>query len=442
MRKLRLIGRLDHSIGWSGGGLTDGTLADPGAPPPEQLLGAVAEVGCASNGTQCRLLRDPLGLGKLFWSTMADRILVAARPRRLIAEGCEFESIHAIPPGTIADLDLERGIARSSRLALENAASAEVGSAGAIARVAAGIRSRLNRFFAALADAHRASEVFVCLSGGLDSTGVALLARQFFPQMVAVSFDVQRPNGQISEDRRVAERLARDLRVPLLAVTVRADDVLEMVDTVLVEGIDWRDFNVHAGLVNACLARGIAEARTRGLPERPALVLTGDLSNEFLVDYEAETYEGRTYYRLPRLPVAAQRAALIRGLETSHREIGPFEAFGLRVVLPYAMAADRFAAIPSGFLERADRKPELVRLLFGNAIPKYVYQRRKTRAQLGDPDVSVGVLAICADHGVNEACLRRRFAELHGVRDMDALARFIRGGRYRSAIPMTEAPVA
>jgi len=261
-----------------------------------------------------------------------------------------------------------------------------------------------------------------------------VLARRHLPDVTAVSFDIDRATRHVSEDRRIAERLARDLRMPLVCATPTPEQILDTLDPVLVEAIDWRDFNVHAALVNACLARGIAEARSG----RPALVLTGDLANEFLVDYHPETYRGRTYYRLPRLKPEAQRAALIRGLDTSHREVGPFEAFGLPVALPYAAAADLFTALPAGFLELPDRKPQLSRLIFGMAIPHYVYERPKTRAQMGDPDAGSGVLAVCADRGIDEAWLRARFAHLHGVRDAWSLDHFIRGGRYRSGIPSTE----
>ena len=81
-----------------------------------------------------------------------------------------------------------------------------------------------------------------------------------------------------------------------------------MLDTVLVEGIDWRDFNVHTGLVNAVLAQAIAGAATDG----QAIVFTGDLANEFLADYESEEYRGTTYYRLPRLSPAALPTGSIR----------------------------------------------------------------------------------------------------------------------------------
>jgi 7-cyano-7-deazaguanine synthase in queuosine biosynthesis len=45
-------------------------------------------------------------------------------------------------------------------------------------------------------------EAFVCLSGGLDSTGIAVLVREHFRNVVAVGFDLQRPDGRMSEDRQ------------------------------------------------------------------------------------------------------------------------------------------------------------------------------------------------------------------------------------------------
>ena len=46
--------------------------------------------------------------------------------------------------------------------------------------------------------------------------------------------------------------------MPFLDATVSEEELLEHIDPVLIEGIDWRDFNVHAALVNAVLADTIA----------------------------------------------------------------------------------------------------------------------------------------------------------------------------------------
>jgi hypothetical protein len=163
-------------------------------------------------------------------------------------------------------------------------------------------------------------------------------------------------------------------------------------------------------------------------------VLTGDLANEFLVDYEPESYRDSTYYRLPRLRPATLRASLVRGLDTCNREIGVFAAYGLRVVQPYAAAVDAYMSLPESFLMRADRKPEISRTIFGTLVPEHVYTRKKVRAQVGSTS-GEGVLGLCLDHGIDSGWLRRRFCRLHGIGDMAELDRFMRAGRYRSGIP-------
>ncbi len=105
----------------------------------------------------------------------------------------------------------------------------------------------------------------------------------------------------------MAERLCRDLGIQLLKPTVRPERLLDHPDTELVEGIDWRDFNVHAGLVNAVLAEAVTAAKAR-----EPIVFTGDLAKEFLADYYEEIYQGETYYRLPRVSPGALRASCAR----------------------------------------------------------------------------------------------------------------------------------
>src|SRR5205807_2144865 len=150
-----------------------------------------------------------------------------------------------------------------------------------------------------------------------------------------------------SGDRLTAARLAADLGLPLTRITLSADELLELLDTVLLEGIDWRDFNVHAGLVNAALARGIAQLH----------------------------------------------------------------------------ASDSAAPVA----------------LTGDEIPAYVYDRPKTRAQVGGREDG-GVLGLCLDRGIDGQALRARFAALHGITDPALLSRFICGGRYRAALPALGGP--
>jgi hypothetical protein len=225
--------------------------------------------------------------------------------------------------------------------------------------------------------------------------------------------------------------VAGELGLGLLEADPNEKELLDHLDTVLVDGVDWRDFNVHAGLVNAVLARAIAQAGGRFA--RP-LVFTGDLANEFLIDYAAERYQGETYYELPRLSPRMLRASLVRGLDTSHREVGVFGGFGVPVVQPYAVAVDTYLALPEDFLLLPERKERLCRAIFGERLPAFVYERPKARAQTGGAE-GAGVLGACLRHGIDAHYLRARFAELHGVEDSAALDRFVRAGLYRSGIP-------
>lgn len=432
---VRVLGPLAPDFAWDGTRLY-GDLG-PGGPVPLGLRGAAASVRPGDAG-RWRLLRDPLGLNKLFWSRdAAGAVVVAANPQRLVRAGHPFSAVRSLPRGCVVDLD-PAGAEASHSLVPEGWFSPQ-DEAPQLEAIAAALRSSVSGYLAAVAAAHPGTRAYVCLSGGLDSSGIAALAREHFGDLVAVSFDLQRPGRRASEDRLAAERLCRDLDLPLLTATATQDDLLAHLDTVLVEGIDWRDFNVHAALVNAVLAVAIEESAARD-GVRP-LVLTGDLANEFLADYHPERYRDTTYYALPRLQADVLRASLVRGLDTSHREVGVFGAWGLPVVQPYAAAVDAYLALPTAFLAQEGHKQHLCRSAFGTLLPGYIYDRPKTRAQVGDPEVG-GVLAACVDNGVDGAWLRQRFAALHGVDDPRDLDRFMRAGVYRSAVPtLTELPL-
>jgi asparagine synthetase B (glutamine-hydrolysing) len=435
MSSIRMLGSLDRNLAWNGIRLYQEPDFGVGSTPLYELRGAAASVQPGQDGSW-RILRDPLGLNKLFWARADDRCIdMAVLPRTLVDAGHSFDEISAVPRGCVVDLIPDKPDSMADSIIPSSWFSSRGSSALGAEQAGREIRTVLDRYMTAVAIAYPSARYFVCLSGGLDSSGIAALAREHLPAVTAVSFDLVRPGKQASQDRIVAERLAKDLGMPLLEATIGEEELFANLDTVLVDGIDWRDFNVHAALVNAALATAIAGVVQTANATSPVIVLTGDLANEFLVDYHPERYRAATYYELPRLPAAALRTSLVRGLDSCHREIGVFAAWGLSVVQPYAVAADAYLALDAQLLSREDRKQRLCRAIFGNLVPNYVYSRPKTRAQIGDQDLGGGVLAACIDHGFDDLWLRRRFAHLHGVAELSALDRFIRAGRYRSAIP-------
>jgi asparagine synthetase B (glutamine-hydrolysing) len=434
----RLIGPSDPCFVWDGT-----TLAQSLRSLPATVEGAFA--GLHTDDGTTRLVRDPLGLGKLFWAEAepGGEIELAARPARLTERGHPLDRCYALPANTLTVYS-DGAAATTHPLAPPPDGGAHRGETGQPERasepveaVAARLRAGVERYVAAILAA-RPGPAVVCLSGGLDSTSVAALVRAHRPDAVAVTFDLARPDQrQRSEDFLAAETAARHLGMTIVPARHTPEHLLELLDIVLVAGADWRDFNVHAGLVNAALAVSIA--REVGEQRDSTTVFTGDLVNEFLADYHEETYAGRTYYRLPRLPIAGVRDALVRGLGTTHRELGIFGDLGLTAVQPYAAGRQELLALPDEILGAGSGKSRLYRAMFGDELPRSCYDRPKTRAQTGSAEATAdrGVLAVCVDAGIDEEALARRFAHLHGVPDVGALGKFLRAGRYRTAVPPT-----
>jgi len=424
-----LIGSTDPCFGWDGTTLAQSLATHR----PEATEGAFA--GLVHESDRTWLARDPLGLGKLFWATADGVVELANRPERLTARGHQLEQCAALPADTVVSYSHDQGSPAVDPVAVP-AVGGQLPSAEPVERIATRIRDAVTDYVAAVLAA-RPGPAVVCLSGGLDSSSVAALVREHRDDVVAVTFDLARPRSRRrSDDFSAAEAAARQLGLTLVPAFHTPERLFELLDTVLVAGVDWRDFNVHAGLVNAALAVTIAEVL--GPQASAATVFTGDLVNELLADYHSETYRGRTYYRLPRLPLPRLRAALVRGLATSHREIGVFGELGLSVVQPYAVARDDFLRLPESVLGPGPGKSRLYRAMFGDRLPRSSYDRPKTRAQTGSENGDRGVLAVCADAGLDERQLARRFARLHGTDDVAVLTRFLRGGRYRTAIPRGE----
>ncbi len=429
MPGVTVLGALDPVLGWDGVRAYVTEDAAAGTPPPARLAGAAATVQPLGGGG-VRILRDRLGLGKLFWVRDGEGGLVfAARPEHLVRAGHAFDDVMALPRGRIVELDGHGRVV--SEAAIIPAGPGRAAGAS-LAETGSRVRRTLDAYLAALANVYPGRRAHLCLSGGLDSSTVAVVARRHFPALTAVSFDLAGSGSGESEDRIAARRLAADLGIPMIEATVTVEELLSRLDLVLVAGIDWRDFNVHCGLVNAALAAAIARDGDGGVA--PPLVLTGDLHNEFLADYHAETYKGAAYYGLPRLGPAGMRANLVQGLDTCHREVGVFGASGLTVVQPFAACVDTYLNLPADFLGLEDRKERLVQEIVGSQLPDYIYRRPKVRAQIGGTRGG-GTLAACIDNGIDDAWLRRRFATLHGLGEERALERFIRAGRYRSDIP-------
>lgn len=379
------------------------------------------------------LARDRLGVNKLFFAIDRDgRVDSSNYLWPLIRRGHRPEDIWSVPSGHVVRIDpARRQYQLEKLLALEYGSDAGEVHTPALAKR---IRQALTSTFVRLAEALRGRRIYVTMSGGLDSSVIAVLAKEHLGDFVGLTFAMDNGSGApaAGEDLYHADHLARQLGVPLEVITVAPDQLVELLDPVLMFGQDWRDFNVHCGLVNAVIARHLHDRqRQQGAvqAQRPVL-LTGDTMNELLADYCPVVYKGVEHYSLPRLPIGRLRRFLVAGLDTGDREIGIFNAFGLDAIQPYALCADAYAALPAALLEGALTKQALVREVMGDRIPAAIYGRPKVRAQVGSSTEVGGTLAALVDRGLHGARLRERFCVLHGMSESDAAA-LIRSGFYR-----------
>lgn len=371
------------------------------------------------------LARDPLGVHKRFFAVDGDGHVDDDRLLARLLERHAPEDVFSVPSSAVLRVD-RAGITLEPRAPLEFALEGDADSL--VARIGA----RLDEVFDRLADALSDREVWVTLSGGLDSSTVAALAAERFPKLRAITFRLDDGPLHDDEDLAAARRVAAHLGLPLFEAVVSPEHVLGLLDDALVHGQDWRDFNVHCALVNAALAHALRDA------DAP-VVLTGDGANELFADYSPEQLEGRTYYDLPRLDRGRLRRFLVRGLDAGDREVGPFAQHGAEVVQPHLLAADAYACLPDAFVEDRVAKQRLAEKLVGTRLPRFVLERPKVRAQCAREGTPGGTLKLLAEAGIDQSHLRRRFAELLGVSETWA-TELIRAGVYRA--PRTARPAS
>jgi asparagine synthetase B (glutamine-hydrolysing) len=373
-------------------------------------------------GDEHVLVRDPLGVNKLFFAIDAHGDVVSSSFWiDLVRRGYPASAIWSVPSRHLLRLaPSQRRLELIKYGALEfSDDDRQAPSADDVQR----IRRALDDTFARIRAAVAGRPLYVTLSGGLDSTTIAALARRHLGELTAVTFAMA-DGASEPEDLKYARRVAADLRMPLRVVKATADELVAHLDVALACGQDWRDFNVHCALVNAAIGSAI------GATESRPVLLTGDAMNELMADYAPVTYRGQEYYALPRIEPGRLRRFLVQGLDAGDREVGVFAHFGLDVIQPYSMCADAYARIPSACLDRPEAKQRLVRAVMGDAIPSYVYDRPKVRAQVGGADEVHGTLAALVDRGIDGAWLERRFCALFDL-DPPQLRRAIRAGLYR-----------
>jgi len=399
--------------------------AHPGGITPDKAAGLFGRFATVQqDGIRVTAIRDLLGLNKLYAGFHPDRGVIAANYLRdLVKVGIAFTDTYAIPPGSVVTLDPESRTGTVHRFAT---LPVRAGSTRTLSALASEIGDTLDQGMRHLAVTHPDTPVVVCLSGGADSSVIAAYTRQHFPRAVAYSYSFG--DERLSQDAAAAQHVAAHLGMPFRLVQADRQNLLDSLPYAILHGQDWRDFNVHAAVVNELLAAAVASDHPHG-----ALVFTGDLMNEFLADYTPVTYANTRYYRLPNLMPDRLRAHLARGVQTGDREVGVFAAHGLTVVQPYCWAAAELLALPEPV-----SKPLLMADLARRRLPNGTLRRPKVRAQIGDLTADTGILPQLLQAGIDQQGLEARFRLALGVHSPADLYRTIRGGIHQ---PVPRTPV-
>jgi len=373
------------------------------------------------DGRTIVLARDALGINKLFFSYHPARGVVAASYLAdMIRAGIAFRDIYSVPAGSVVSIDLHLRTVTTTRFHTLPATSGSLLPAEALlTEIAAGLTTGLERLSTMYPDAPAA----ICLSGGADSTLMALYAKRQFPKIVAYTYAYE--SDQSSEDAAAARKVAQHFGIDLRLVRADADMIFQSLERAITFGQDWRDFNVHAAIVNDILAAAISADHRAGR-HSPPIVLTGDLMNELLGDYSPVCYAGSTYYQLPHLGPGKLRIALTRGIQSGDREVGVFKAHGLDVAQPYGWTFERLLQLPDPVV-----KSKIIKGLAGPDLPEEMLSRPKVRAQIGDHEVRSGILPQLVGAGYDNRWLEAAFCQAFGIPDTRELTQFVRAGIYR-----------
>jgi asparagine synthetase B (glutamine-hydrolysing) len=418
---------------WCGGERCEEPASlDPKGPDLHDLQGQFA-LHFTSDEREHFLFRDPLGVNKLFFGLSGERFDVSSFFFDLRQRGYPAEDIWSVPSGHRIAIHLDQRSYRLEKLDSSDAAKGMVARPPGMAEpeLTDVIRETLGLWFRRLKAVVNDRPLYVTMSGGLDSTVISVLAREILGPFTGLSFGLaDDPTASSDGDLDFARRLAEHLGVKLLEITPSRNELLELLDPVLVYGQDFRDFNVHCGLVNAAIGRALQVLRRDQSADPRPLLLSGDTMNELVADYTPVTYREQTFYDLPRLPPGTLRRFLVAGLDSGDREVGIFSHFGLDVIQPYALCKNAYLQIPEADLASPDIKQNLVRKVMGTRVPDFIYERPKVRAQVGSSKEVGGTLATMIDAGLDQTAVSERFCQLIGL-SRDQLRRWIRGGFYR-----------
>ena len=282
------------------------------------------------------------------------------------------------------------------------------------------------------------NKVYVCLSGGLDSTVIAYLAKKIFGEVVAISCSMQsdddykkliskkkfKKNINFSDDFINAYKISKELGIKFKSVYFPESNCKKDLVETMFACQDWRDYNVHCAILNFQIAKNLA--LDENYNNEP--VITGDFMNEYLADYKSIKINDFEYYPQIKHKVPVRQRYFIKGLDSSDRENGVFNFFNIPIFQPYSIVDHYYKNLPNKYLNKKNIKE----FLNGNIIKKNLLKlinRKKIRAQVGGKNR--GILGYMVKNKIFQKNLEDKFCKNFKI-SKKFISSFIQVGTYKN----------
>lgn len=368
------------------------------------------------------IARDAYGVKKIFYCFKKKNFFVADNFIDLKRK-TKNQEIFSLPPGKILIYDKKKNnrVFKNIKYKKKNE------------KINLNIFKKKILFFFKMLKKHYNEKCIILLSGGLDSTIIAYLAKQVFKEPIAVSatllgkkdFNIYQKEKTIKysnyPDLFKAQQIAKELNVKFLPVISSKKSIIKNLSKIMYSIQDWRDFNVHCGCLNYEIAKYLKRKNLVNIP-----IFTGDFMNEIFADYTSETFEKKEYYKQLNVSTFIRSKWLVKGLETSDRENGIFNNFNLPLYQPYFRVIDLFKNLDKSFFKKFNKYN-----FNGKILPKRILRlvsKKKNRAQITDKEG--GILGFFIKNNITEEQLFKNFKKKFKFNSL-WLKQFIVFGRYR-----------
>ena len=285
--------------------------------------------------------RDHLGCKKIFWGLSNKKKIFFSN--NFLKLNNKVKSIKSCPPGFIQFIDKKGNIIKKIKISrLDN----NNYSFSNLKNYSEEIRNKILFYLTGIKKLY-GNKIYICLSGGLDSSIIAYLAKKVFKKVIAVSCSMlSEKNYQFltknkalnfnsnifSDDFKRAYKISKTIGINFRPVFFPESYCIKHLKKVLFSCQDWRDFNVHCAILNYQIAKNLSSYKN--YKNEP--ILTGDLMNEYVADYTSEIIDGVEYYPQMKLSKNVRQRFFIKGLDSSDRENGVFNFFRIPLFQPYS----------------------------------------------------------------------------------------------------------